>query len=88
MILVAVVWSGNELVGKKGIEGEGLMNYIQAVHSAAVVSAPDPADYSFATGGTYASWMNQLCSWFQDEVYPSQIGKCRFWAFGSSMSTC
>ena len=104
MILVAVVWSGNELVGKKGIESMGswpydapdgdhherLMDYVQAelvgfaadchryaVHSAAVVSAPDPADYSFATGGAFASWMNQLSGWFQDEVYPSQIGKCR-----------
>ena len=105
MILVAVVWSGNELVGKKGIESmscwpydspdddhhERLMNHVQAeligfaadchryaVHSAAVVSAPDPADYSFASGGAFASWMNQLCGWFQDEVYPQPDWKVSF----------
>lgn len=22
--------------------------------------------------------MNELSAWFQDEVYPSQVGKCRF----------
>ena len=31
--------------------------------------------------------MNQLCAGFQDEVYPSQIGKCRFRLINSNILT-
>lgn len=114
MILVAVVWSGDELVGRTGIEDlitwpytspEGdkyqrLLDQVQealigfsadchryGVHSAAVVSAPDPGTYGFTKRGPYASWMNDLAAWFQDEVYPSQIGKRRFRLVDSNVLT-
>ena len=103
--MVGVVWSGNELIGKSGIEAQTswpfdhpdgdhymeLQEKVQdelvgfaadmfryAVHSAALISVPDGETYNFSRNSPFNDWYNRLSQWFQDEVYKSQIGKCRF----------
>ena len=105
MLLVGVVGSGNELIGKKGIEAQTswpfdhpdgdhymeLQEKVQeelvgfaadmfryGVHSAALISAPDAETYNLTRNGPFSDWYNRLSQWFQDEVYGSQVGKCRF----------